>query len=244
VPYTVALRTVAFDTRTLRPGERRLQFFHGRAESPVDDTALPEEALVEWLFREQLSRDLLLEVLDLGRNARWAARVTEPFVKDSQSRPGDVDVLIASVHEPHRAVALECKRVRVRAGDETGQRVNRLDGLGRAPSQVNGLLSLGFARTYLTVIVVAHDLSDTSYNYVSRGTREATFNRIVHFAEALELDEAAGILYVEVSQPLLASALTSGVVSAAILRPAPIQEQPGDLTDSVRRYLSERGRGA
>jgi hypothetical protein len=141
---------------------------------------------------------------------------------------------------PDRAVALECKRVRVRAGAEGAQKVNRLEDVRDAPEQVNGLCRIGFSRTYLMVVAIVHDLSDPEYNFVSRGLREDTFTRVIRATEELPLDPQAGILYVEVAQPLPITRERSGVVCAGVLKPARVVEQAQELTARVERFLESR----
>jgi hypothetical protein len=234
---TVRLNSVAYDTATLRPGQQELLFFHEREGPSVDDTARNEHQLVEWLSSDNLTWPLLLHTLALPSDTAAARRVVQPFLPNSGGKPGDIDLLLSTPALPQRAVALECKRVRVRAGSGD-QRVNRLEDLADAPEQVNGLCSLGFSQTYLGVIAVVRDPSDREYNYVSRGLREATFSRVVHLAEGLGLQDSVGILYVEIAQPLPDSIRTSGVVCAGILRAAARRDQTQDLTALVERYFA------
>ena len=137
-------------------------------------------------------------------------------------------------------MALECKRVRVRSGKWDNQKVNRLDDVGSAPAQVNGLCKIGFHRTYLAVIAIVNDLSKPEYNFVFRGLREATFTKVVRFAEELVLDKRAGILYFEIAQPLGTSIEKSGALCAGILKPAERCVQEYAITELVQNYVSRR----
>lgn len=236
---TVELPSIVYDTATLPVGGTKLTFFTDRQGPAVDDSSRGEHELVEWLATQPEPRAVLLPVLSLPPETNASFRLTDPFLRTRNSRPGDIDLLLTLAGSPHLSVAIEFKRVRIREGSEDGQRVNRLEGLREAPQQANGLRSLGFSRSYLGVIAVVHDLSDRSLNFASRGVREATFSRLVHFVEDLNLDEGIGILYVEISQPQPESIDRSGVVSAGILRPAERQEQSADLTNLVARFYED-----
>lgn len=238
----VPLNCIAYDTAVLTPGQRTVTFFHDRDHPGVDDTERGEHELVRWLSTQPTARALLTGTLELPMDTRFKLRVVEPFMQQLGGKPGDIDLLLAPPSMPHKAVALECKRVRVRAGYEDGQRVNRLEKLGHAAEQVEGLCQVGFHRTYLAVIAVVHDVSDPEYNFVFRGLREATFTRVVRFVEQLKLNRTAGVLYVEIAQPLGSSIDESGVVCAGILRPALPREQTHDTTARVQRLFADEDR--
>ncbi len=243
-PVVLELEAVAYDTLAIGPGQSTGTFFQDRTQSAPDETGRPEKELVRWLMAEPIPRSLLLKKIALDGAAKDAQGVIRPFITNPETPPGDIDLLLAVPNAPHRAVALECKRVRVRAGENDGQRVNRLEGVGRAVVQVEGLCKIGFSLTYLAMIAIAHDLSDTDYNFLFRGPRETTFTRIVHVLEELPLPEPVGILYVEIAQPVSASIDTAAVICAGILRRARVCDQTNDLSMTVARFFQRRPRGA
>lgn len=237
MPRTIELLSVAWDTSQLSPSFRELVFFKDVQEREVPSiTDTVEHHLVDSLMADPRVRGLIDAVLSLQRPVRYALRVTEPFTSPTR-KPGDVDFLIASMSQPQFAVAMEAKWVKVRAEDDGRQRVNKLAAVGRAGGQVEGLLALGFVRTYLMLVAIVDDRQDRGTNFLFRGTTDETFQRIIDFTEESTIPAAAGILYVEISRPITKPGWEAGMVSVGLLREAQRQEQSEGLTQRVLSYL-------
>ena len=238
---TVDLLSVAWDTSRLPPGTLNQVFFGDVPEYVVPSvTETSEQELVASLLADARVLGLIVTSLGLDPPVRHAQRVTEPFTSPSQ-KPGDVDVLLAAVGQPQHAVAMEAKWVKVRSEGEGRQRVNKLNAVGRAGDQTEGLLALGFARAYLMLLAVVDDRQDRRTNFLFRGTTNETFQKIIDFAEESTIPADAGILYVELSQPLAKHVGEAGMVSIGVLRQATQREQVGELTQRVLSYLQAAG---
>ena len=233
----------AWDTAPLSPKGPTHFFVESSQENFSSATDTDERRLVESLLSDRLTRRLVFRALSLPDETLWAACVVEPFTTHA-SKPGDVDVLLASPVSPQHAVAGEAKWVKVRRGTDGTQRMNKLVGAADSADQVAGLVTLGFSRTFLVLMAVVDDRSDVDSNFLFRGTSVASLRRIVEFSDAVALDPAAGILYIEVSQPVAKNVKHSAMVCAGILRPARYREQSVDVTSMVRSYITPHGRGA
>lgn len=235
----VTLRCVAFDTQTMRPGTTRLEFFRdntlGQANSAA---AMTEPSLVKWLMADVRTRALILEGLSLPATAKSYTEVRLPFITDPNRKPGDVDLLACEVSRPDQAVAVECKRVKVRATDGAEQ-INRLEALGGADTQARELFRLGFSRTYLGVLAVVDGRANEERNFLFRGTSDANYRRMIEFAGGLTLPGEVGLLYIEIVQPAQRSVADAAMVCVAVPRKAKRQHQPERLTTRVENYLRE-----
>lgn len=237
----VPLKTIAYDTASLVPGQRELSFFHEVQGPAVDGTALLERELVGRIMNDVRLAEMLFDTLGLPPGTVGAREVVQPFLTSRDAKPGDIDLLLCAPNFPHRAVAIEWKRIKVRQGGGGRQRVNGESGLGRAIPQVNGLRQLAFCQTYLGIVVVCTDLSDRKLNFVFRGLGEREFADVVRLVDGLPLDPAVGVLYVELAQPSPDSVAKAGVVSMGVLRPANPVEQASDLTATIRNWCALRG---
>lgn len=74
-----------------------------------------------------LGSDLDLILSKLGADAKSFLKcgVTQPVITDPSKKPGDIDLLICDGGRPHESIALQCKRVKIRAN----QRMNKLETL-------------------------------------------------------------------------------------------------------------------
>ena len=237
----LVLDSVGWDTRLVEPRAIATFFGDSAPGAYVSGTGLEEHAIVEVLLTTPATNQLLSRVMGLGTPVVWATRARQPFVEPGM-KPGDVDALWACRDCPQQAVAVEAKRVKIRADGDGGQRINKLEAAHGATDQVAGLVSLGFSRTYLMLIAVVDDRSDPGLNFAFRGASTSSLRRVVQFADEVSLPEESGLLYVEVSQPLARDLESAGFVAAGVLRPARPRDQSADLTTKIANYLSANGR--
>lgn len=235
------LRSVAFDTGTVRPGITSLKFFQDEPVTSADAASnFPEPEIVQWLIEDFRTRTALLEELSLTSTALTYAGVRSPFTSPNK-KPGDIDLLACELEKPHKAVAVECKRVKVRVSGGP-ERINRLDTLGGADLQARELFSLGFCRTYLGVIVVVDGRGDEENNFLFRGVSDLSYRRIIEFAGRVTLPEDVGILYAEIVQPVQRSIADAAVFSVAVVKEARPRFQAEGLTTRVHNFVrSYRG---
>jgi hypothetical protein len=231
-----------YDTRTLRAGETQVGgFFTHRTESSAESVArLTEREIVQHLFESSVARALILDELELSRNALHALHVMAPFTYGRQ-KPGDIDALLCDSAEPHHAVALECKRVKVIGSDSGTDRVNRLDDFGQAHDQANALAKLRFNRTFLACIAIVDARLRPVPNFALRGTSTATFGRLFDTAMTMPLVEEVGVLYIEIDQPVHAPIEQAANVSVGIFRESRRQEQEGQSTARIANFMRENG---
>jgi len=234
IPEVVRLESVLYDTASLAPGQSQSFFFHDRQGPEVDGSARDEHSLAEFLLTVDLARCLLARTLELNQTFAFRQKVTLPFIPNLASRPGDIDALLYDDSQSDLTIALECKRLRVRAGSEGEQRINGLSKLADAVAQVNSLQRLGFSETYLCLIAVVQDLSDRTYNFAFRACRELTFSRIVRTSLALPLAKGIGILYVEIAQPSPDPLESSAMIAAGKLKDAATHKMTSRLVELVR----------
>lgn len=171
--------------------------------------------------------------------------MTEPFITDPyNSRPGDIDVLLSDRKHPHMAVALECKKLRIRADTfNTGQ----IGGLKKAVQgfkQANGLFDLGFSRSYLALLIEVDGRERTKNNLISRGATPELYNEIFKIRHVDGLYQNVGIILVEIIQPTKRDIKSSGSVGFFELKQAKPQMQSESTTTYVRNYFAHAHDGS
>lgn len=237
----VKLRSIAFDTGTVGPGTTSLQFFQDEPVTRPDVASdSPEPAIVQWLINHFRTRNILLEELSLSVAALTYGGVRDPFTSPNK-KPGDIDFLACESDRPDQAVAVECKKVKVRIGGGA-ERINRLEALGGADSQARALFGLGFHRTYLGVVVVVDGRANADNNFLFRGVSDSGYRRILEFAEDVSLPEHVGILYAEIVQSVQRSVADAAVFSVAMAKEAKPRLQTERITTLVHNFArSQRG---
>lgn len=240
---SLELQCVVWDTAAMSGGVARF-FRDARSTKPFPSaTATTEQREVLQLISHERTRTVLYRILGLPTTAKWAVEVKQPFLTPP-SKPGDIDLMVADLVHPEAAVVAEAKWVKVRSDGTGGQKINKLEGASESVPQVAGLLELGFARTYLLLIAVVDDRSREEPSVVFRGTTQTTLRRVIEVVGDLGINESAGILYVEINQPLEKTVTEATTVCIGVLRPARVRPQSVDQTSRVAAFLTEQGRGA
>lgn len=222
---------------TLRPGEPRPLYgdYEGIDEDEV--TGESESEILKWLMASSF-RDLLLSELGVGADAFVAHDVVRPVIENSQGKPGDIDLLICDGGRADQAVALQCKRVKVRALNQDDDDINKLPDISGGVKQANlQRENLGFHRNYLLILIEAYGRKRSGNNTLSRGPSGGTFKEIYEFPMREKLHEDVGVIFVEVSQPTGKSFRRMVLVGVCIDKEAARLDQTPSLTNRVAELL-------
>jgi hypothetical protein len=240
---TIQFRFRAFDTFSAAPGATLyspIRFFDGSGpESGERVTDRVEGQIIDWLVAFPPARELLLEELGLAAGTFVQTSVIEPLIeRNRRKQPGDIDLIL--VPEPHRAIAIQVKRVRMLA--ETTHRDStpgrQLGNITKLIEQANGSREIGFHANYALVLVECYGVERSEYNFLARGSSPGVFRRIYHLTKDQPLHSDVGLIFVEIIQPTRTSVDRAGVVAICVDKPAIEQEQPPDLTARVRQLVS------
>jgi hypothetical protein len=198
--------------------------------------------IVRWQLGFQPARQMLLQELGFPGSAFCKPEVVEPFYAPGS---GDLDLLIWHPRAPDRAIALECKKVKVAIKNAGQDRVNGLRHVGDCVEQANRLYrGFGFHQTYLCVITEVEASGQEPITVLNRGvrpdsvpergdSRTTTFRQIVEFPGRDDLYHRIGIVFVEVTQPSRLSINTRATVRVCVYRRAECRDQSNSVTNRV-----------
>ena len=118
------------------------------------------------------SRQIILEELGLPHDAYYVPEVVQPFYAPGT---GDIDLIFCPKLAPNRALALECKRVKVENINVGEDKINKLQKVAGGVHQANDLYNgpFGFFQTYLAIITEV-EASGQEENIPTRGLRSHT----------------------------------------------------------------------
>ena len=203
---------------------------------------LSEDALIRFLLSRQDIKSILFAELGLPEDTFVSEGVVLPFVTDRNKKPGDIDILLCGPKQPHRAVAIEVKRVKVSADGGGSQKVNKLGDVSGGLLQAKALADLGFARVYFAILVVVDGrLENEEGNYLDRRMGESAAQKVIEVPSWPSIRPDVGILYFEIVQTVDKPIERAGLIGLAIAKPAMLREQPSDLTTLVERYVEIHG---
>lgn len=238
----LTFKTVIFDTEFLRPGPipASRDFFIDTSDNEESATIYPEQRIISWLFNMHEARNLILSELRIGKDCLFRFGVTEPVIKNRNSKPGDVDILLCPQKQPNKAIAIECKRVKVKAISSVNDKINKIEGVGNGVIQANSLRSIGFYQTYIAIFIISDGRERREFNTLSRGAAPSTFSRIYDFPLRDGIDSEVGVMFVEIVQPTGKRIDRMGKVAVCVDQYAKYQEQPTELTSRIRQAFCSR----
>ncbi|MGN8226724.1 hypothetical protein [Gracilimonas sp. BCB1] len=218
---------VAYDYEEVLPGKNTIDFFAERFEGSDTDTKRIEQVLVRWLFTRSSAKKLLYSVLDLYSDAHVKFEISEPFSER------EFDVLSWNQNAPEQAIAIECKRAKIKRESFQNNDVTGLKKLAEGVIQSRKLLKVGFYKTHLLIMTVVDGRDRTMYNQLSRGANEKQFNKIIDFPNRSELPEEVGLLFVEIVQTTDAPLSRTGFISVSVAKPPIPQVQKRSTTEKI-----------
>lgn len=182
-------------------------------------------------------RDLILSELGADANSFIKCGVTQPVIAEPSKKPGDIDLLICDGGRPHETIAIQCKRVKIRAN----QRMNKLGNITDAVLQVNRQREMGFHRNYLAILVITDGRSRTENNVVFRGPTIESFSRIYDFTRNQPLHNDVGLIFIEITQPTGKSFRRMYDIGVCIDKEARPLTQSATLTNRIRELMELNG---
>lgn len=132
-----------YDSQVLT-GANEIPFFRESEENSESVTTMTEDQAVKWLINSFSFRKTFIEsFFEKSQNVYSFFGIKEPFVIVGK-KPGDVDILLFDKERPDKAIAIECKRLKVTSVGSPLPKVNNSKGIKHGVKQANGLQSLGF----------------------------------------------------------------------------------------------------
>lgn len=156
-------------------------------------TALTERQRIELVLQDWLFwRGVFYPQFRLSQATRYGVLVDRAVFTSEPGKPGDVDILFCDPERPHEAVAVECKPLTITPDDFRHGDVRRLHNLDDAVEQANGLVGIGFERSYLLALIAVDASEQTHYNLANRGPTAGHLRTIGEAIQRLPLDERVG----------------------------------------------------
>jgi hypothetical protein len=252
-------RQISFDTAHVPRPDRpfRARFFEAGGYPLIDGgsrvTEFDEKPIIRWLMLSEPSHGIILDELGLPPDAFYCPEVVQPFYAPGE---GDIDLILCPWLSPHRAIALECKRVKVESVNVGQDRINKLHDIAGGVRQANKLYNgpFGFFQTYLAIITEVEASGQDERNIPNRGVRShttpqrgdtgrTTFRQIVEFPGRAGLHKDIGIIFIEVAQPSRLSIDKQATVRVCVYRRAEPRDQLDSVTNRVMEIMPMKERG-
>jgi hypothetical protein len=245
----LAFRTIALDSHYFRSGipvaaGSVYGYFDddGGVSSSDDVTKQDEERTIQWILGSR-ARDLLLEVLEAGSDVFIDCSIRQPIVENSQSKPGDIDLLICPARRPDIAIAFQCKSVVVKSlNAEEDDDVKKLPRLQDLVIQANRQRNdYGFYRNYLAILIKVDGRRKVNYNTLLRCAGPETLKTIYEFPDREAVHHDVGIIFVEITQPTAKSFDEHVTFGVCVDREAGRLDQSPRLTRKIEELMHRRG---
>ena len=237
--FVICYKWMSWDSGPLGP--EPIVFFDAKPRQPDGSgniTELRESALVRLMMTR--AGEMVFSELGLPPAAFYRCDVVEPFYSNAQ---GDLDLMLWDAARPQEAVAVECKRVKVRTLDANNDHLNKLEGVAEGVGKANRLYQkFMFYQTYLMVMTAVDASRQDEANIPCRGissTRSPdygetqTLRKIIEFPERDILNPHVGIVFVEFVQPTKVSFDRCGCLGIYVDRTAQPRTQLENVTNRL-----------
>ena len=238
----LCFKTIVYDSNQISPDVTSYSFFGADSiESGESVTRNSESTIVRWLFANKPVRSLILEeFVGCSNDYVYNFEVSRPIITEPGKKPGDIDILFCNKYTPKKAIAIECKRVKVIVQQDGRQKVNRIQEIDGAITQANGLQSIGFHQSYLLFLVVVDArLRVADGNILSKYADQKETSAVYEVAMNASLHPDVGVAYVEIIQPTGKAINKMGQVGICVDKRAVLLEQPTHLSEKVQYYFKK-----
>ena len=224
--------------RTPAPLIGALGITRNRVEGPLSQDSvadLKEGELIRRLLAERHWRERILNIKGIPDGATPLLEVE----LDDLGKRGDIDILLVHPSQPEKATAIQAKRLKVGPRAFISGKPNRFKDIKKLYEQTNLVLDLGFWQTFSFLFIVVdsriRNLGKMQYDGVTTGLRE-TIDRNL---DGNGLRPEAGLVIVEITQPMNDRPLGAGTSSIQCRRLPCERSQPRNVTQWVIKKLAE-----
>lgn len=215
-------------------GATEIPFFTETDEDNDSVTCMTEDEAIKWLFNYfSFGQTFMESFFDSACTVHSFFGKKEPFVILGK-KPGDIDILFVDKERPDRAIAFECKRLKVTSAESYLPKVNNSSGIKHGVKQANGLQSLGFYKSYLMIIL----LDDSRYfdypNTMMRNSKWHEVEEVYDMPWNEPLNQDVGIVFVKVTQPTGKHFNEMAGIGFCIDKEANAQQQTASMTNKVK----------
>lgn len=200
-------------------------------------TDLSEGALLRLLFHDHPLSFRNVQHLGLKPESPIRFSVRQPFIPALGTRPGDIDALGILDHRLGTAVAVESKRLKVKAETFLTGQVNKIQELKKGAAQANSLFAFGFARTLLLVMTEVDSSELTGVHESFRVPSPEIMTAITNALANLPLEDGIGVLSFIAVQNTKESFLNRGGFSPQLVLAPRDRRQPETLSTTVLEYF-------
>lgn len=229
-------RQTNYDSNALT-GATQMLFFTETDENSESVTLMTEDQAVKWLFSSfSFGKTFIEEFFDSQNHINAFFGKKEPFVI-SGKKPGDIDILLIDKERPDKAIAFECKRLKVTSIDSPLPKVNNVQGVKQGVKQANGLQSLGFYKSYLMIILLDDSRHFDYPNTMMRNSKWQDVEEVYDIPWNEPLNQDVGIVFVKVTQPTEKHYNKMAGIGFCIDKEANVQQQTTSMTNKVKELL-------
>ena len=163
--------------------------------------------------------------------------VYKPFPNEGKPLidEGDLDLLLVNPKQPQFTYELEFKRIKIQYDPDLGETINKLKDLELGIKQVKKRLDIGFHKCYLVIVSVFWGEEKEANNVFFKKASSKTLDLIYESDYLKQLDERAGIVGLEVTQPTIKNFNEQCGMPTFVMRQPIPQRQPLVLTDLIER---------
>jgi hypothetical protein len=225
-----------YDSQVLT-GANEIPFFRESEENSESVTTMTEDQAVKWLLNSFSFRHTFIEsFFEKSKNVYSFFGIKEPFVIVGK-KPGDIDILLFDKERPDKAIAIECKRLKVTSVDSPLPKVNNSKGIKHGVKQANGLQSLGFYKSFLMIILLDDSRHFDYPNTMLRNSKWHEVEEVYDMPWNEPLNQDVGIIFIKVTQPTGKHFNEMAGIGICIDKKANEQEQTTSMTNKIKELI-------
>lgn len=225
-----------YDSQVLT-GPTEIPFFTENDADSDSVTSMTEDQAIKWLFNSfSFGQTFIESFFNSPTSVHTFFGKKEPFVSFGK-KPGDIDILLVDKERPDRAIAFECKRLKVTSVETHLPKINNWKGIKHGVKQANGLQSLGFYKSYLMIILLDDSRHFDYPNTMMRNSKWHEVEEVYDMPWNEPLNQDVGIVFVRVTQPTGKHFNEMAGIGFCIDKNANEQEQTISMTNKVKELF-------
>lgn len=220
---------------------KKIDFLTGALTSDLEVTNkkmitdFTEREIIDFVYKENFHRLIHRELgFPNSENITVLKEQKEPFIEDTNKKPGDLDLILFDSDMPDRAMAIEIKCVKLTTLEDQTVTINKEKNLTKGITQANEYLKLGFYKTFLMVILLDDTWQQEKPNMIFKESSMEKGQRLLNPKVLENLNPNIGLMYLGIRQITPQSVYGNTKIDVKIIQDAIALQQDQRITNFLK----------
>lgn len=202
-------------------------------------TGFTEAEIIDYIYSKRFEILIHEEIGFIKEEVSKEFEVSDPIIKNKNTKPGDFDIVVWNKNRPENAVTIEVKCIKAETLISGETKFNKEKNVTKGITQANAYLKYKFFKTFLLIIILDNGEKVTNKNQFFKDSDLKNSERLFNDNVLSNLNKDVGLLYLKITQTTGKSIYERCNISILKEREATQIKQSLELTEKIKQLKGQ-----